>query len=592
VAAQSPSRLLAIALVVVAAAVGAVLVLVPSARTATLAGSRPAGPQMPSRNVSTAGHARWVVDENAKAGSADWQITGPINHGNIEGYADATSATDGETVRLYVSTDARSYRVDAYRMGWYGGKQGRLVWRSPVRAGFRQATPVVDPKTRMVEARWTSSLTVSIDRTWPPGDYLLKLVADNGYAQFVPLAVRDDTSRAALVVVNAVTTWQAYNRWGGHSLYEGVDRLGATTPEARSQVASFDRPYENDSGSGDFLGNELPLVSLLERQGYDVTYWTDVDLHRRGGRLSDHRSMLSLGHDEYWSAEMRGSVERARDAGTNVAFFGANALYRAIRLEPSPLGADRHEVNYRVARDDPLTGVDNNRVTVSWREPPVNRPESSLVGDYYQCNPVKADMVVADPTAWVFAGTGLGEGDKLRNVVGPEFDRYDVNAPQPPGPVQVLTHSPLRCGGKATFSDMTWYSVASGAGVFATGTNWWISKLNMACGPSDSCLDDDVRRITLNVLDAFSIGPAGRAHPSVSNVARLGQAGRDTTPSNVGERAVTTTTSPYVSSTTRPTARATTPPTPAVRRTTTTLTIPTPTEPKGPTLPFPTSPTR
>ncbi|MGI9032412.1 MAG: N,N-dimethylformamidase beta subunit family domain-containing protein [Acidimicrobiales bacterium] len=583
-AAQSPSRLFAFAAAVVATAIAAVLVLVPSGRT-SLAASHAVGPKVPARSA-TAGHARWIIDENARPGSSDWQITGPIDHGNIEGYADATSATVGETVRLYVSTDARSYRVDAYRMGWYGGKQARLVWSSPVQTGVRQAAPSVDPLTRMVEARWDPSVSVSIDKSWPPGDYLFKLSGDNGYAQFVPFIVRDDASSAALVVVNAVTTWQAYNKWGGHSLYEGVDRSGVTTPQARSQVVSFDRPYQNDSGAGDFLGNELPLVSLVEKQGYDVTYWTDTDLHRRGARLADHKSMLSLGHDEYWSAEMRGAVERARDAGTNVAFLGANALFRAIRLEASPLGPDRHEVNYRTARDDPLTGVDNSRVTVSWREPPLDRPESTLVGDYYQCNPVKADMVVADSSAWVFAGTGLAAGDKLRNVVGPEFDRYDPLAPRPPGPVQVLAHSPVRCGGEATFSDMTWYSAPSGAGVFATGTNWWVSRLRTECLPSsDNCGDDNVRAITLNVLDAFAAGPAGRAHPSMSNLSRLGQQSQATTPTSVSERVAPSTTSLYVTSTTRGTRYV-----PPTRPSTTRNPYPTPST--APVLPFPTPPRR
>jgi hypothetical protein len=229
---------------------------------------------------------------------------------------------------------------------------------------------------------------------------------------------------------------------------------------------------------------------------------------------------------------MRQAVERARDSGTNIAFFGANALYRAIRLGPSDLGPNRREFNYRSARDDPVSGVDNSRITVSWREPPLNRPESALVGTYYECNPVKGDLVIADPSAWVFAGTGLGAGDKLKNVVGPEFDHYDKSAPQPPGAVQVLSHSPVRCHGKASFSDMTYYSAPSGAGVFATGTNWWISRLGPAC-PPDDCVDAKVVRVTENVLKAFALGPAGQTHPSVSNVNRLGSVNSSSTTGSV-----------------------------------------------------------
>jgi len=572
----STTRLVVAATLVLGTAIGAVVSLVPSARDATLLGSRLAGPKAPAGAAAAAsgGHAPWISEENAKPGTTAWQLSGPPTKREIEGFADATSATDGETVRLYVSTAAATYGVEAYRLGWYGGKQGRLVWKSPTMTGLLQAPAIVDRRTNMAEAPWAPTLDVVIDRSWTPGNYLFKLVADTGHMQYVPLTIRDDRSRAALLVVNAVTTWQAYNTWGGHSLYEGVGASGSG-PTGRSQVVSFDRPYNNDSGAGDYLGNELAFISMVEREAYDVTYWTDIDLHHRGNLLVNHKAIVTLGHDEYWTLEMRANAEAARDRGTNLVFLGANAVYRSIRLEPSALGPLRREVNYRVARDDPMNGVDNARVTVSWREPPVNRPESALVGTYYQCNPVKADMVVADPTAWVFAGTGLAAGDKLLGLVGPEFDRYDINAPDPPGPVQVLTHSPLRCKGEASYSDMTYYSTASGAGVFATGTNWWVSRLNKLCQPGEPCFEENVDRITRNVLDAFAAGPAGVAHPSVANYDRL--------PGNVG---VTTSTRRGATTSSTPT-----PSTTALPSTTTTAGPPTSVRIARPPTSFPTLPT-
>jgi len=573
-------QLVAVASIVLGVAVGAVVVLIPSARTATI-GNRAAGPAVPAA-ADGPGRARWVIEENRRPGTADWHITGPTNRGEIQGYADATSVNRGQGVRLFVSTRASTYRVEAYRIGWYGGRQGRLVWRSGTLDGVHQADATVDRTTNMAEARWNPSLSVNVDRSWPPGNYLLKLVAANGYSQYVPLTVRDDDSRAALLVVNAVTTWQAYNRWGGHSLYEGTDQSGTTSASGRADVVSFDRPYANDSGAGDYLGNELPMISLLEKEGYDVNYWTDIDLHSRSNQLSNHRALLTLGHDEYWSKEMRDGVEAARDRGVNVAFFGANALFRAIRLSPSDLGPNRRQVNYRVASADPLHGVDDSRVTVSWREPPLNRPESTLIGAFYQCNPVKADFVVADASAWVFAGTGLRKGDRIRDLVGPEYDRYDVNAPLPPGPVQVLGHSPVRCGGRASYSDMTYYSTRSGAGVVATGTNWWISRLNPACPSADGCYDERIAAVTRNILDAFAAGPAGRDHPSVANLHLLEEDKvRETTPPTVREQPVpvTPSTVPGTTTTRVPSTIYAGPPT--------TVRLPQNTIPFGPTLPFP-----
>ncbi|MDQ4133427.1 MAG: hypothetical protein M3179_09530 [Actinomycetota bacterium] len=537
-------QVLIIVAAVVAVIAAGLAVLEVSGTTAILSGNEAADESTSSAAADGSGdvnpvRAKWVIEENRKPGTNKWRLTGPLNEGNIEGYSDSTSATHGESVKLFVSTDAPSYVVEAYRMGHYGGTQARLVWRSDRLPGRRQAKPVIDDETNMVEARWQPSLTVTIDKSWPPGDYLFKLDASNGYGQYIPLVVRDDASKAAVVVMNAVTTWQAYNTWGGHSLYEGSSS-GGYGAQGRAKVVSFDRPYKNDSGSGDFLGNELPMISFVESLGLDVTYITNIDLHERPQVLDNHNALVTLGHDEYWTLEMRRAVEGARNSGTNVIFFGANAVFRAIRLEPSAGTPSRREVNYRSAREDPLYGVDNSRVTVSWRDPPLNNPESKLIGTYYECNPVKADMVIADSSAWVFEGTNMKNGDRIVDMVGPEYDRYTEDAPSPPGNVQILAHSPLTCRGKSSYSDMTYYSTASGAGVLGTGTNWWVSKLGPECRPPPC--DNRVRTITENVLKAFAVGPVGRAHPSEDNYDEVTARARASSSTTSTRRGATTTT--------------------------------------------------
>ena len=162
-------------------------------------------------------------------------------------------------------------------------------------------------------------------------------------------------------------------------------------------MVSFDRPYDIvTDGSGDFVGNELPLIMRAEELNLDVTYITSLDLHERGELVQQHKAFLSLGHDEYWSKTMFDRGEQARDAGVNLAFFGANAVYRQIRFEPSALGADRHMVNYR-STADPIRRTDPAETTVQFRDAPVNRPEASLIGQMYQCNPVRADGIVIEP---------------------------------------------------------------------------------------------------------------------------------------------------------------------------------------------------
>ena len=300
-----------------------------------------------------------------------------------------------------------------------------------------------DPATKTWSAPWETSLTVTTDATWPPGQYLLRLESSDGGATFVPMVIRDDGSRSGILMQSAVTTWQAYNGWGGASLYQGNN--------GRADVVSFDRPYTGN-GSGEFLGREYEFIYLVERLGLDVSYWTDVDLHERGQLATNHKAVVIPGHDEYYTVEMRQNLEAARDAGVNLGFFGANNVYRRIRLEPSSIGPSRHEVNYRDASRDPLNGIDPTRVTTSFREAPAANPESSLIGNYYECNPVKADWVVGDPTMWMFEGSGFTKGERVPGMVGNEYDRVTAGVPTPEN-IQVLAHSPVDCKGLQSYAD-------------------------------------------------------------------------------------------------------------------------------------------
>jgi len=137
-----------------------------------------------------------------------------------------------------------------------------------------------------------------------------------------------------------------------------------------------------------------------------------------------------------------------------------------------------------------------------------------MIGQQYECNPVKADMVITDPGAWVFEGAGVTAGQRLVDTVGPEFDRY-MAGPMAPRNVQILAHSPVNCHGKASFSDMTYYTAPSGAGVFASGSIWWITK-STPPGPR-SPFNPIANAVTENILRAFGAGPAGASHPSVPN---------------------------------------------------------------------------
>jgi hypothetical protein len=353
---------------------------------------------------------------------------------------------------------------------------------------------------------------------WLPGDYLLRLDGQ-GAQQFVPVTIRSPSNQGRIVVVNAVTTWQAYNRWGGYSLYQDPDGRAS----GRVRAVSFDRPYQADvmQGAGDFLYFELPFVLFAERAGVPLGYATDVDLDQDPHLLDGARAVITLGHDEYWSQGMRDNVTTARDRGVNLAFLGGNEIYRHMRFGETSIGTHRLEIDYKSFTDDPIHVVDPAGATVQWRDGPVPRPESTILGNFYQCNPTQADLVVADPQNWLLAGI-VQPGEHYTDLVGNEYERVDLTVPTP-RPIEVLFHSPVRCGGKPDTADTTYYTAASGAAVFSAGTQYWICGLDPACarGARSPRTLPAISAITQRLLLAYAQGPAGLAHPAQDNLAAL-----------------------------------------------------------------------
>jgi len=468
-----------------------------------------------ARPAGAGGRPAWSVrSENALPGTPGWQLKRVGTSHEIEGWADRTSVLAGHPLGLHVSTTAPAYTVSAIRVGWYGGTLGRQVWRSATVRGVARDQGQIVSSTHTLVTSWPASLALPT-ASWPPGDYLLRLDASTGAQRYVPLQVRRPNLARQTVVVSSDTTWQAYNAYGGYSLYHGPD--GAT--RSRARVVSFDRPYgiETGQGASEYMENMRPLVSLVEQLGIDAAYVSDVDLHEQPHLLDGARAVLLTGHDEYWSAAMRSALLRARDAGTNLAFFGANSGYRHIRLEPQGTAAGRLEVCYKEPTEDPLYGRDNADVTGQWRYPPDPRPESVLTGVFYQSNPVHADLVVVNPGSWLLAGTHTRVGSVLPGVVAPEFDRVDLSVPTP-RPIEILTHSPLVVNGKPDFADSAYYTVPSGAAVFASGSIAWINSLQGGGGPQSTVFTTTV---TSTVLRAFAAGPSGRAHPAHDNVSQF-----------------------------------------------------------------------
>jgi hypothetical protein len=483
---------------------------------------QPATPSAPARRASgpaTTARAiphRRARPENSLPGDPDWEIRHLGAPDAIQGYAGSASVLTGEPFSLFVSTTSPAFRVTAFRLGWYGGAGARKVWQSGPLPGRRQNAPALVSATNTVQTDWDPATEVPTD-DWPAGAYLLRLDADSGGQRYVPLTVRSAGTAGRMVLKSAVATWQAYNTWGGYDLYAGPgDSYGS-----RSLAVSLDRPFDR-SGADMFLTYERNVVRLAEHMGLPLAYVTGMDIAAEPHLLDGASALISPGHDEYWTPAERAHVTSARDAGVNLAFLGANAMFRRTRLEATRLGDDRLVICYKTSyAEDPMYGVDDALVTSDWREPPDPDPESSLIGTIYEGYPAVARYVVVSPRSWVFAGTGVAAGTSFKNLVGVEYDRVNPAYPVP-RPIQVLSHSPLICHGASSYGDSAYYTHPGGAGVFNAGTMRWVEAIygdqpHGIRGTTPAF----VRQVTMNVLRAFSAGPAADAYPAHDNLSAI-----------------------------------------------------------------------
>ena len=364
---------------------------------------------------------------------------------------------------------------------------------------------------RTVVAPWKRDVTIDTSG-WVPGVYVLKLRARSGAETQVPYVVSSASASGTVALVAPVTTWQAYNGWGGYSLYDGAPG------DRRAWAVSFDRPYHLAPGANDFRSNLLPVVVLAEKIGRPLSYFTNVDLDARPGLLAGARGYFSVGHDEYWSPTMRDEVLAARAAGTNLGFLGANTMYWRVRLEQH----GRRLVGFRHdAYTDPQRSSRPRTATSRFRDTPSAMPENAIVGMLYECYPVDTDYRVASPGWWGFRGTGVRAGSLIPGLVGPESDRVYPDS-HTPRPLQVLSHSTFDCRGVVTSTESVYYSTRSGAGVFTAGTLRWGCALVDRCErPLGGTTSRFVRIVTGNLLRAFARGPVGARHPAHDNVGRF-----------------------------------------------------------------------
>ena len=478
-----------------------------------------------------------VVLENCFPGSSAWILhkTPTVAAGGIEGFATASSVQRGGSLDLKIRTAVDvPYSISIYRSGYYGGAGGRLF---SVLTGFRGAAQPActsDSSTGLYDcSNWSVSATISTTDQWPTGVYLARLVrGDDGAENEILFTVRDDGTAHALLYGLPFATYEAYNNYGGKSFY-GFNSTGANTVAGTTQAVkvSFDRPFEQARSAETtnfpdwYTRADFPLVSWLEREGYDVGYGSNTDLERNGATVRSHQAYTLGAHDEYYSSAMRAALEQGRDAGVSLLSLGGNSIYWRIRFENGPGGGtDRVQVCYKTTSSyvrDPLGP------TGTWRDPAgANRPENALLGAMYVGDNSSMffplAVSAAQGTDRIFrytplhdqaAGTSTAVGTSL---VGWEWDSRVANGFEPAG-VKTVAASPAGGNmiqsygagyltGPGTVTSVK-YRSPSGALVFAAGTNQWDRGLALN-GDGAGEPDRRIQQVTTNVLEDMGIPPA------------------------------------------------------------------------------------
>src|SRR6266545_7131692 len=229
-----------------------------------------------------------VACENTNAGTpaSQWDVGG-AGDATVQGFTTDISVNRGGTILFKISTPARAYTITIYRLGHYQGNGARLITTVTPSAALPQTQPscLTNAPTGLVDCgNWAVSASWAVPADAVSGIYFARLQrTDTGGASHVMFVVRDDASHSDLLFQTSDTTWQAYNQYGGNSLYTG-------SPDGRAYKVSYNRPFTTrGTSSEDFVFNsEYPMVRWLESNGYHVTYFTGVDSDRRGSLIRQH----------------------------------------------------------------------------------------------------------------------------------------------------------------------------------------------------------------------------------------------------------------------------------------------------------------
>ena len=441
----------------------------------------------------------------------------------VEGYAGRVSYRPGEELTLHVSTSAKVFSVEIIRLG----AKPESVWTSTSVAGREHSVPE-DASSH--GCRWPAAVTVKIPDAWRSGYYHVALRARDRGGKFIQMNTRTaegscffvlrpaEPGKASTILLQLSThTYNAYNSWGGFSLYAFNGRGGN-----QGHRVSYERPPWSEFGKW-----EQPFVEWAERNGYTFDFAANGDLESHPEMLKAYRLVLSVGHDEYWSGPMRDNLEKFITDGGNVAFFSGNTCCWQVRSEDEGRALTCYKQNFYV--DPVYQKREFKTLSTAWSHYLLKRPENELTGvgflwggfhkSHGQFMDGSGAFTVHRPDHWIFEGTGLKRNSEFGGkdtIVGYECDGCELEwrdgLPFPthkdgtPESFTVLGTAPARWHP----ADCEWYEkweigrtgaaclglYMRGGTVFTAGTTDWAHGLKGG--------DPAVERITKNILDRLS----------------------------------------------------------------------------------------
>jgi hypothetical protein len=371
-------------------------------------------------------------------------------HDAIEGYGEQLSFAPGETAELHISTTADSYDIVVER--W--GATREEVWRAEGVVGIFHSVP---DDADSSGCNWPVGVEVPVGHDWRSGFYLVTLTAHGvpadratAHACFV---VRSGANQRRALYVLPTNTWHAYNTWGGRSLYTGGTRVSFARPFGRGilcrpEVERDDRKarpvrfreepdadgsifqayrtehhYPAAIGSTGWFTHGRRFVEWAEGAGYEFDYAVSSDLETDPSIADGYELIVGVGHDEYWSASQRTTVEAHIKRGGHLATFSGNTSFWQVRLETDERGTHMVCHKYGAHTSDPILGDSPELMAGMFADPVVDRPEwtflgaGSAFGLYHRFGRATArgvgGFLVYRDDHWMLADTGLGYGDVL-----------------------------------------------------------------------------------------------------------------------------------------------------------------------------------